>query len=103
MWPKLEARAPAAVRGLGTPLVCYLAVTLVAPLLNGAGAREGFWGHAIWVMLTCGLVVGGVALGRVLRNTIALAPGHLVRWTALCSKHPMPTLRVSQCEERERG
>lgn len=51
---------------LWLPLACYLAVTLLVPLLLGAGARPEFLPHAL-VVLTVGAAV--VALGRGLKYT----------------------------------
>ena len=38
------------------PLVVYLGVTLVAPGLNGAGRRDGFWEHAVITLGLSGLL-----------------------------------------------
>ena len=38
------------------PLVVYLGVTLLAPGLNGASRREGFWEHAAITLGLSGLL-----------------------------------------------
>jgi exosortase K len=41
----LGGRRLGAVRAVLLPLAAYLALTLLVPLLNGAGAEPGFWEH----------------------------------------------------------
>jgi len=57
------------VSSVVVPLVIYLAVAVVAPLLNGAAARAEFAGHAITVV---GIGTGAIAVawlvGALLRQ-----------------------------------
>lgn len=56
---------------LKVPIAAYLAITLVLPLLHGAARRADFVGHALWVLVGCGLVVG-VALAVAAVIDVAL-------------------------------
>jgi exosortase K len=48
----------------GLPLACYLGLTLLVPLLNGAYARAGFYHHASAVLAGAALVVLSATLLR---------------------------------------
>lgn len=50
-------REPALAWRLALPLTCYLGVTLVAPALRGAVAREAYGQHAEVVLAVSGLCV----------------------------------------------
>jgi hypothetical protein len=50
--PPATRRVPLAL----VPLVVYVGVTLLAPALNGAGRREGFWEHAAITLGLSGLL-----------------------------------------------
>jgi hypothetical protein len=49
------------LRSLRVPIAAYLVITLVLPLLHGAGRRADFFAHARWVVAGC-LIVVAVAL-----------------------------------------
>ena len=52
-----SASPPARRIPLGlVPLLVYLGVTLVAPGLNGASRRDGFWEHAVITLGLSGLL-----------------------------------------------
>ena len=63
-------------RSIALPVVCYLGVAVVLPLLNGAHQRAGFFLHAATIVLLGGLLVGGAAiLDRVSpHKRLALTP-----------------------------
>lgn len=48
--------------GLAVPVICYLAVALLVPLLRGAYAKPEFWHHAATVLGVVFLFCGAYAL-----------------------------------------
>ena len=66
----LVGAAPARSRALPVALVCYLAVTLLVPLLRGAAHNPDYWSHAAPVSVSVGAVVALVfaARGRSWKN-----------------------------------
>ncbi len=38
------------------PLLAYIGVTVLAPAINGAARREGFWEHAVITLTLSGLM-----------------------------------------------
>lgn len=56
------------LRILAIPTAIYLAVTVVAPGLNGGFARAGFWGHAGAVVATCAAVLSLLGLASWARR-----------------------------------
>ena len=59
------------LRPLRVPIAAYLVITLVLPLLHGAGHRADFFSHARWVLVGCLLVVA-VALAVAAVIDVAL-------------------------------
>jgi len=63
------------------PLGFYLAVTLVAPALNGATRRAGFWEHAAITLVVSGAIAAVAVAGEGrnptrFRKTLADSSGH---------------------------
>lgn len=59
------------LRPLRVPIAAYLVITLVLPLLHGAGRRADFFAHARWVLVGC-LIVVAVALALAAVIDVAL-------------------------------
>jgi hypothetical protein len=53
-----SAAARSAARSLLTPALCFLAVTVLVPALNGAWSRPEGWRHSAWVTLLCAACIG---------------------------------------------
>jgi hypothetical protein len=51
-------------RAISLPLVIYLGVTLVVPLLNGGAARAEFWRHASEVVAVAATMIAFRVAGR---------------------------------------
>jgi hypothetical protein len=62
-----------APRAVLVPVLWYLAGTLLLPLLNGAGARWGFWSHAAVVAAATGVL--GLAACALHAMTAVGGPG----------------------------
>ena len=62
------------LRPLRVPIAAYLVITLVLPLLHGAGHRADFFAHARWVLAGC-LIVVAVALAVAAVIDVALHLG----------------------------
>ena len=56
LWLSSRGRSPSKLAPLALALGCYAAVTLLVPLLGGAGHNPDYWSHAALVSV----VVGGV-------------------------------------------
>jgi len=87
---RLRARPPGIAAGVVLPLTLYLGVTVVAPLLRGAGAEPAFWHHAAWVVGATGAAGLGAASFAALGRRRQRAPPSSVRYTAESPRSAAP-------------